>query len=74
MIREYCLRLVTDTDGQKWFGKPGIQLKVSSNPLHSFISVNNFISWSWLDRRIFSSSSGKGTTAGAGETNSQSDL
>ncbi len=46
---EYCFRLITNTEGQKWIGKPGIQLKVSGNPLHSFISINNFISWSWFD-------------------------
>uniref|UniRef100_A0A671PEX3 Ig-like domain-containing protein n=1 Tax=Sinocyclocheilus anshuiensis TaxID=1608454 RepID=A0A671PEX3_9TELE len=28
--REYCFRLVTNTEGQKWFGQPGIQLKVSA--------------------------------------------
>ncbi len=47
--REYCFRLITDTEKEKWIGKPGIQLKVSGNPLHSFISINNFISWSWFD-------------------------
>ncbi len=47
--RAYCLRLITETEGQKWTGHPGIHLKVSGNPLHSFISINNFISWSWFD-------------------------
>ncbi len=47
--REYCFRLITYTEGQKWIGKPGIHLKVSGNPLHSFISINNLISWSWFD-------------------------
>ncbi|XP_058642159.1 B-cell receptor CD22-like [Onychostoma macrolepis] len=51
-VSEYCFRLITNTEGQKWFGQPGIQLKVSGNPLHSFISVNNLISWSWLDRCV----------------------
>ncbi len=46
----YCFKLITED--KKWFGKPGIQLKVSGNPLHSFISINNFISWSWLDRCV----------------------
>ncbi len=49
---EYCFRLITDTELQRWIGKPGVQLKVSGNPLHSFISINNFISWSWLDRCV----------------------
>jgi len=29
--KEYCFRMITDKD--KWFGKPGIQLHVSGNPL-----------------------------------------
>ncbi len=49
---EYCFRLITDTELQRWFGQPGIHLNVSGNPLHSFISINNFISWSWLDRCV----------------------
>ncbi len=49
---KYCFRLITNTEGQQWTGQPGIYLKVSGNPLHSFISINNFISWSWLDRRV----------------------
>ncbi|XP_048051815.1 B-cell receptor CD22-like [Megalobrama amblycephala] len=28
--KEYCFRLVTATEGQRWFGQPGIQLKVSA--------------------------------------------
>uniref|UniRef100_A0A673HGF5 Ig-like domain-containing protein n=1 Tax=Sinocyclocheilus rhinocerous TaxID=307959 RepID=A0A673HGF5_9TELE len=28
--RAYCFRLVTNPEGQKWFGQPGIQLKVSA--------------------------------------------
>ncbi len=47
--RAYCFRLITNTERQKWIGHPGINLKVSANPLHSFISINNFISWSWFD-------------------------
>ncbi len=43
---KYCFKLITDNEKEKWFGQPGIQLKVSGNPLHSFISINNFISWS----------------------------
>ncbi|XP_058642182.1 B-cell receptor CD22-like isoform X2 [Onychostoma macrolepis] len=27
---EYCFRLITNTEGQKWYGKPGIQLKISA--------------------------------------------
>ncbi len=50
--RVYYFRLITDTELQKWTGQPGIQLNVSGNPLHSFISINNFISWSWLDRCV----------------------
>ncbi len=49
--RVYYFRLIT-TEKEKWTGKPGIHLKVSGNPLHSFISMNNFISWSWLDRCV----------------------
>ncbi len=45
--RTYCFRLITDTE--KWYGQSGIHLKVSGNPLHSFISINNLISWSWFD-------------------------
>ncbi len=30
--RAYCFRLITNTEGQKWIGKPGIHLKVSGNP------------------------------------------
>ncbi len=48
--RAYCFRLITDV--QKWIGQPGIQLKVSGNPLHSFISIITSISWSWLDRCV----------------------
>ncbi len=44
---EYCFRFITTTE--KWLGHRGIHLKVSGNPLHSFISINNFISWSWFD-------------------------
>ncbi len=47
--REYCFRLITNTGKEKWIGKPAIHLNVSGNPLHSFISINNFISWSWFD-------------------------
>ncbi len=36
---EYCFRLIPDTEGQKWYGQPGIQLKVSGNSFHSFISI-----------------------------------
>ncbi len=50
--RVYYFRLITTTEKEKWTGQPGIQLKVSGNPLHSFISINNFISWSWLDRCV----------------------
>ncbi len=50
--RVYYFRLITDTEGQQWTGQPGIQLKVSGNQLHSFISINNFISWSWFDRCV----------------------
>ncbi len=50
--RAYYFRLITDNEIQKWTGQPGIQLKVSGNPLHSFISINNFISWFWLDRCV----------------------
>ncbi len=50
--RAYCFKLITNTEGQKWIGQPGIQLKVSGNTLHSFISINNFISWSGLDRCV----------------------
>ncbi len=50
--RAYCFRLITTNAGQQWIGKPAIQLKVSGNPLHSFISINNFISWSWFDRYV----------------------
>lgn len=35
----YCFRLITATEGQKWYGQPGIQLKVSGNPLLSFIFI-----------------------------------
>uniref|UniRef100_A0A8C1USC8 Ig-like domain-containing protein n=1 Tax=Cyprinus carpio TaxID=7962 RepID=A0A8C1USC8_CYPCA len=49
---EYCCTYITEKDKEKCIGQPGIQLKVSGNPLHSFISVNNFISWSWLDRCV----------------------
>ncbi len=37
--RAYCFRLITNTKGQKWIGQPGIQLKVSGNSFHSFISI-----------------------------------
>ncbi len=38
-VRAYCFRLITNTEGQKWIGHTGIQLNVSGNPLHSFISI-----------------------------------
>ncbi len=50
--RAYCFKLIIDSKIQKGFYQPGIQLKVSGNPLHSFVSINNFISWSWLDRCV----------------------
>ncbi len=50
--RMYCFRLITEIEDKKWIAKPGIHLNVSGNPLHSFISINNFISWSWLDRCV----------------------
>ncbi|XP_067259471.1 uncharacterized protein [Chanodichthys erythropterus] len=28
--KEYCFRLITATEGQRWIGQPGIQLKVSA--------------------------------------------
>ncbi len=50
--RVYYFRLIIDTAKQRWIGQPGIHLKVSGNPLHSLISINNFISWSWFDRYV----------------------
>ncbi len=50
--RVYYFRLITTTEKEKWTGQPGIQLKFYGNPLHSFISINNFIFWFWLDRCV----------------------
>ncbi len=87
--RMYCFRLITENKEKKWIGKEGIHLNVSGNPLLSSISIIYLTKVSsfrtWLERSylyvlkyhtvdVFLQLFSKGTTAGAGERNSQSDL